>query len=78
VALSGVILVSCAMDLQSLVFGPAQRPAVRAVPAGFANAAQYHGLLKGPQAASPEAARVRRPRPSWPATTWSRCTPARA
>jgi len=58
VALSGVILVSCAMDLQSLVFAPANDlPYALFLPA-FANTAQYHGLLKGPLAASPEAARA--------------------
>jgi carboxypeptidase C (cathepsin A) len=58
VALSGLILVSCAMDLQSLVFAPANDlPYALFLPA-FANVAQYHGLLKGPLAASPEAARA--------------------
>lgn len=58
VALSGVILVSCAMDLQSLVFAPANDlPYTLFVP-GFANAAQYHGLLRGGLGTSPEAARA--------------------
>ncbi len=58
VTLNGVILVSCAMDLQSLQFAPANDlPYALFLPA-FANAAQYHGLLAGPQAASPEAARA--------------------
>ncbi|MDP3137963.1 MAG: peptidase S10, partial [Burkholderiaceae bacterium] len=58
VVLSGVILVSCAMDLQSIVFAPANDlPYALFLPA-FANVAQYHGLLQGPQAASPEAARA--------------------
>jgi carboxypeptidase C (cathepsin A) len=58
VALSGLILVSCAMDLQSLVFAPANDlPYTLFLPA-FANTAQFHGLLQGPQAASPEAARA--------------------
>jgi carboxypeptidase C (cathepsin A) len=57
VVLSGLILVSCAMDLQSIVFAPANDlPYTLFLPA-FANVAQYHGLLQGPQAASPEAAR---------------------
>ncbi|MDH5329705.1 MAG: peptidase S10 [Aquincola sp.] len=57
VALAGVILVSCAMDLQSLVFAPRNDlPYALFLPA-FANVAQYHGRLKGPLAASPEAAR---------------------
>jgi carboxypeptidase C (cathepsin A) len=58
VALSGLILVSCAMDLQSLDFVPVNDlPYALFLPA-FANAAQYHGLLKGPLAASSEAARA--------------------
>lgn len=58
VALSGLILVSCAMDLQSIVFAPANDlPYALFLPA-FANVAQYHGLLQGPLAASPEAARA--------------------
>jgi carboxypeptidase C (cathepsin A) len=58
VALSGLILVSCAMDLQSIVFAPANDlPYALFLPA-FANVAQYHGLLVGPQAASPAAARA--------------------
>ena len=57
VVLSGVILVSCAMDLQSIVFAPANDlPYALFLPA-FANVSQYHGLLQGPQAASPAAAR---------------------
>jgi carboxypeptidase C (cathepsin A) len=58
VALSGLILVSCAMDLQSLVFAPANDlPYALFLPA-FANVAQYHGLLDGAPGASPEAARA--------------------
>ena len=58
VVLSGLILVSCAMDLQSIVFAPANDlPFALFLPA-FANVAQYHGLLQGPLAASPQAARV--------------------
>ncbi|MBE0550169.1 MAG: peptidase S10 [Rubrivivax sp.] len=58
VALSGLILVSCAMDLQSIVFAPANDlPYALFLPA-FANVAQYHGLLQGPLAASPAAARA--------------------
>ena len=57
-ALSGLILVSCAMDLQSLVFGPPNDlPYALFLPA-FANTAQYHGTLKGAAGASPEAARA--------------------
>jgi carboxypeptidase C (cathepsin A) len=58
VAVSGVVLVSCAMDLQSLVFAPANDlPCALFLPA-FANVAQYHGLLRGSLAASPAAARA--------------------
>ena len=57
VALAGLILVSCAMDLQSLVFAPKNDlPYALFLPA-FANVAQYHGRLKGALAASPQAAR---------------------
>jgi len=57
-ALSGVILVSCAMDLQSICFAPGNDlPYALFLPA-FANVAQYHGLLSGAPAASPEAARA--------------------
>ena len=56
--LSGLILVSCAMDLQSLVFAPKNDlPYALFLPA-FAATAQYHGTLKGPLAASGEAARA--------------------
>ena len=57
VALSGLILVSCAIDLQTLVFAPANDlPFALFLPA-FANVAQYHGLLAGPLGQSPLAAR---------------------
>lgn len=57
-AFSGVILVSCAMDLQSLVFRPKNDlPHALFLPA-FAATAQYHGTLGGPLAASGEAARA--------------------
>ena len=57
VALSGLILVSCAMDLQSIVFAPRNDlPFALFLPA-FAGVAQYHGKLKGPASASPAAAR---------------------
>jgi carboxypeptidase C (cathepsin A) len=57
VALSGLILVSCAMDLQSLVFAPANDlPYALFLPA-FATTAQYHGLLRGKLGESPVAAR---------------------
>jgi carboxypeptidase C (cathepsin A) len=57
VVLSGLILVSCAMDLQSLVFAPANDlPYALFLPA-FANVSQYHGLLKGRLGESSAAAR---------------------
>ena len=57
VALAGLVLVSCAMDLQSLVFAPRNDlPYALFLPA-FAGVAQFHGKLKGPLAASPQAAR---------------------
>jgi carboxypeptidase C (cathepsin A) len=56
-AFSGVILVSCAMDLQSIVFAHGNDlPYALFLPA-FANAAQFHGLLKGPLGDSSAAAR---------------------
>ena len=56
--LSGLILVSCAMDLQGLVFTARNDlPYALFLPA-FAAAAQYHGTLKGPLGASAEAART--------------------
>ena len=57
VALSGLILVSCAMDLQSLVFAPANDLPYGLFLPGFAATAQYHGLLRGKLADSPAAAR---------------------
>ncbi|MFO1329301.1 MAG: peptidase S10 [Rubrivivax sp.] len=57
VALRGLVLISCAMDLQTLDFLPANElPYALFLPA-FANVSQYHGLLKGPLAASSQAAR---------------------
>ncbi len=58
VALSGLVLVSCAMDLQSIVFAPRNDlPYALFLPA-FACVAQYHGKLRGSLAESPEAART--------------------
>ncbi len=57
VALSGVILVSCAMDLQSLVFEPRNDLPYALFLPGFACAAQYHGKLAGRLAQSPQDAR---------------------
>jgi carboxypeptidase C (cathepsin A) len=57
VALSGLILVSCAMDLQSLVFSPRNDlPFALFLPA-FAGVAQFHGKLSGPLGQSASAAR---------------------
>jgi carboxypeptidase C (cathepsin A) len=57
VALSGLILISCAMDLQSIIFAPANDLPYSLFLPAFANVAQYHGLLKGPHARSSAAAR---------------------
>ncbi len=58
VALAGLVLVSCAMDLQALVFAPRNDlPYALFLPA-FANTAQYHGRLKGTPGASSDAARA--------------------
>ncbi len=57
VALSGVLLVSCAMDLQSLVFEPRNDLPFALFLPGFACAAQYHGKLAGTLARSPQDAR---------------------
>jgi carboxypeptidase C (cathepsin A) len=57
VALAGLILVSCAMDLQSLFFSPRNDLPYATFLPGFANAAQYHGRLKGALGASSDAAR---------------------
>ncbi len=58
VALSGLVLISCAMDLQTLDFTAANElPFALFLPA-YATVSQYHGLLKGPLAESPAAARV--------------------
>lgn len=47
ISLSGLLLISCAMDLQSLVFSHGNHlPYALFLPA-FANVSQYHGLLKG-------------------------------
>ena len=57
VVVNGAILVSLAMDLQSIVFAPGNDlPYALFLPA-FANTSQYHGLLQGPLAESPAAAR---------------------
>ena len=57
IALSGLILVSCAMDLQSLIFAPRNDLPYALFLPGLACVAQFHGKLKGPAAESPAAAR---------------------
>ena len=57
IALSGLILVSCAMDLQSLIFAPRNDLPYALFLPGFACVAQYHGKIKGPAGESPETAR---------------------
>jgi carboxypeptidase C (cathepsin A) len=58
VALSGLVLVSCAMDLQSIIFAPRNDlPYALFLPA-YACVAQYHGKLSGSLAGSPEDARA--------------------
>ncbi|HYP30446.1 MAG TPA: peptidase S10, partial [Burkholderiaceae bacterium] len=58
VSLAGLILISCAMDLQSIVFEPRNDlPYALFLPA-YAGVAQYHGCLKGPQSKSAAAARA--------------------
>lgn len=57
-AFDGVILVSCAMDLQSLVFAPRNDLPYALFLPGFANVAQYHGRLAGAIGESPAAARA--------------------
>ena len=58
VALSGLILISCAMDLQSIVFCPANDLPYSLFLPAFANVSQYHGLLKGSLGKSPASARA--------------------
>ena len=57
IALRGLVLVSCAMDLQSLVFTPRNDLPYALYLPGFAQAAQFHSCLKGQLAASAQAAR---------------------
>jgi carboxypeptidase C (cathepsin A) len=57
VALSGLVLVSCAMDLQSIVFAPRNDLPYALFLPGFACVAQYHGKLSGTIAESPATAR---------------------
>ncbi|HET7260267.1 MAG TPA: peptidase S10 [Casimicrobiaceae bacterium] len=57
VALSGLVLVSCAMDLQSVVFEPRNDLPYALFLPGYASVAQYHGKLAGRLGASATAAR---------------------
>jgi carboxypeptidase C (cathepsin A) len=58
VALSGLVLVSCAMDAQAFIFAPRNDlPYALFLPA-FAGVAQYHGKLSGAIAESPASARA--------------------
>ena len=77
VALSGLILVSCAMDLQSIVFAPANDLPYALFLPGFANTAQYHGLLKGAVGGVARSGARRRRGLRRTTTTRPRCMPAR-
>lgn len=58
VPLAGLVLISCAMDLQSIVFAPANElPYALFLPA-FAQVSQFHGLLSGALGESAAAARA--------------------
>lgn len=57
IALSGLILVSCAMDFQSIIFSPRNDLPYSLFLPAFACVAQYHGKLTGALSESPEAAR---------------------
>lgn len=58
VALSGLVLISCAMDLQTLDFSGANELAYALFLPAFANVSQYHGLLGGALGESSAAARA--------------------
>ncbi len=58
VALAGLVLVSCAMDLQSLVFAPRNDLPFALFLPGYASVAQYHGKLSGALGESGPAARA--------------------
>lgn len=58
VQLSGLILISCAMDLQTLEFSGANELAYALFLPAYANVSQYHGLLTGELGASSDAARA--------------------
>ena len=58
IALAGVILVSCAMDIQTLEFAGKNDLAYALFLPAFAATAQYHGKLKGTVGASADQARA--------------------
>lgn len=58
IALAGVILVSCAMDIQALEFGGKNDLAYALYLPAYAAAAQYHGKLRGPLGESGAQARA--------------------
>ncbi len=58
VPLAGLILISCAMDLQTLVFAPGNDLPYSLFLPAYACVAQYHGCLQGSLAESPAAARA--------------------
>ena len=57
IALKGIILISCAIDLQTLVFEPKNDLPLCAVPASLRVCRQYHGKLTGDLASSGTSAR---------------------
>eukprot|EP01036_Dinobryon_divergens_P047371 gene47371-63489_t len=56
--LAGLVLVSCAMDIQALEFSPRNDLPYAVYLPAFAGVAQYHGCLSGSLGASGEAARA--------------------
>lgn len=58
IALAGLILVSCAMDIQTLEFGEKNDLAFALFLPAFAATAHYHGKLKGPLGVSAAQARA--------------------
>jgi carboxypeptidase C (cathepsin A) len=58
VTLAGLILVSCAMDIQALEFSPRNDLPYAVYLPALAGTAQYHGALKGQHAGSADAARA--------------------
>lgn len=58
ITLAGLILVSCAMDIQALEFSPRNDLPYAVYLPAYAGTAQYHGALKGQLASSGDAARA--------------------